>query len=66
MLLEHERYYGFCMDAPVTVCCWNTKVIMVFAWMRPSLYALESERYNGLSINAPITVCSWKRNVIVL
>ena len=29
MLLEHERYYGLGMDAPVTVCSWNTNVIMV-------------------------------------
>ena len=24
MLLEHERSYGLGMDAPVTVCSWNT------------------------------------------
>ena len=33
MLLEHERYYGMGMGALVTVCSWNTSVIMVWAWM---------------------------------
>ena len=33
MLLEHERYYALGMDALVTVCAWNTSVIMVWAWM---------------------------------
>ena len=33
MLLEHERNYGFGMDALVTVCCSNTNGIMVLAWM---------------------------------
>ena len=34
MLLEHERDYGFGMDVKViTVCSWNTKEIMVWAWM---------------------------------
>ena len=30
MVLEHERYYGLGMDATVTVCSWNTNVIMVW------------------------------------
>ena len=30
---EHERYYGWGMDALVTVCPWNTNVIMALAWM---------------------------------
>ena len=33
MLLEHECYSGLGMDALVTVCFWNTNVIMVWAWM---------------------------------
>ena len=33
MLLEHERNYGFGMDALVTVCCSNTNGILVLAWM---------------------------------
>ena len=33
MLLEHERYSGLGMDALVSVCSWNTNVIMVWAWM---------------------------------
>ena len=40
MLLEHERYYGLGMDALVIVCSWNMNVIMVWAWMLWSSYAL--------------------------
>ena len=40
MLLEHERNYGLGMDAPVTVCSWNTNGIMVWTWMLWSPYAL--------------------------
>ena len=32
-LLEHDRFYGLGMDALVTVCSWNTIVIMVWAWI---------------------------------
>ena len=34
MLLEHEGDYGLGMNALVTVCSWNTKEIMVWAWMQ--------------------------------
>ena len=40
MLSEHERYYGLGMDALVIVCSWSTNVIMVWAWMLWSSYAL--------------------------
>ena len=40
MLLEHEGKFGLGMDAPVTVCAWNTNGIMVWAWMLWSPYAL--------------------------
>ena len=40
MLLEHERYYGLSMDALVIVCSWSTNVIMVWARMLWSSYAL--------------------------
>ena len=40
MLLEHERNYGLGMDVLVTICSWNTIVIMAWAWMLWSLYAL--------------------------
>ena len=40
MLSEHERYYGLRMDALVSVCSRNTNVIMVWAWMLWSAYAL--------------------------
>ena len=33
MPLEDERYEGLDMDARMTVCSWNTNVIMVWAWM---------------------------------
>ena len=33
MLLEHEENYGLGMDALVMECSWNTKGIMVWAWM---------------------------------
>ena len=44
MLLEHERNYGLGMDALVTVCSWNTKGIMVWAWMLLSPYALGTRK----------------------
>ena len=40
MLLEHERKYGLGMDALVTVCSWNSKGNMVWAWMLWRPYAL--------------------------
>ena len=66
MLLEHERYYGLGMDAPVTVCSWNTNVIMVWAWMLSSSSALQHECHFGLGMDATVTVCSWNTNVIMV
>ena len=43
MLLEHEGKFGLGMDAPVTVCAWNTNGIMVWAWMLWSPYALATQ-----------------------
>ena len=63
MLLEHERYYGLGMDAPVTVCSWNTNVIMVWAWMLSSSSALQHECHFGLGMDAAVTICSWNTNV---
>ena len=40
MILEHEQKYGVGMDALVTVCCWNTNGIMIWACMLWSPYAL--------------------------
>ena len=40
MLLEHRRYHGSGMDALVIVCSLNTNVIMIWAWMLWSSYAL--------------------------
>ena len=40
MLLEHKRYYGLGLDALVIASSWNTNVIMVWAWMLWSSYAL--------------------------
>ena len=42
--LEHERYYGFGMDA--------------LAWMLWSWYAVEHDRFYGLGMDAPVIVCS--------
>ena len=44
MLLEHDGNYGLGMDALVSVCSWNTKGIMVSAWMLWSAYALGTRR----------------------
>ena len=46
---EHERDYDLGMDALVSVCSWNTKGIMVWAWMLWSAYALgtRSELWVG-------------------
>ena len=38
MLLEQKRYYG--LGVTMTVCSWNTSVIMVWAWAPWSPYAL--------------------------
>ena len=40
MLLEHERNYGLGMDALVIGCSRITNVIVVWAWMLWSPYAL--------------------------
>ena len=40
VVLVHEMKYGFGMDAPVTVCFWNTNGVMVWAWMLWWPYAL--------------------------
>ena len=42
MLVKHEHYNGFGMDALVTVCSRNTNVILVWAWMHWLPYALET------------------------
>ena len=34
MLLEDAGDYGLGMDVEVTVCSWNTKEILVWAWMQ--------------------------------
>ena len=44
MLLEHKGDYGLGMDVKVTVCSWNTKKIMIWAWMQREPYALGARR----------------------
>ena len=56
------RTYGLGMDALVTVCSWNTNVIMVSAWMLWSSDSLKNERHYGLGMDAIVTVCSWNPN----
>ena len=62
MLSEHERYYDLRMDALVSVCSRNTNVIMVWAWMLWSAYAL------GMvwGMDALVRVCSRNTNVIMV
>ena len=64
MLLEHEGDYGLGMDVKVTVCSWNTKEIMVWAWMQREPYALGAEHDGnyGLGMDVKVTVCSWSTN----
>ena len=48
----------------VTVCSRHTNVIMAWAWMHWSPYALENERYYGWGMDALVTVCSRKRTLL--
>ena len=48
MLSEHERYSGLSTDALVIVCSSNTNVIMVWAWMLWSSYALGTRALSWL------------------
>ena len=50
--VENERYYGFGMDALVTVCSWNRSRSVIWAWMLRSTDALEHEHYYGLGMDA--------------
>ena len=43
MLSEHESRYGLGMDAFVSACFGNMNVIMVWAWMLWSAYALGTQ-----------------------
>ena len=61
MLWEHDRYYGLGMDALVSKCSGNVKVVMVWAWMIWSAY----ERYYGWGTDALVSVCSGNTNVMV-
>ena len=65
MLWEHERYYGFGMDALITVCFRNTNVIMVLAWMLWNRMLQEHERFYGLGMDAAVTACFRNTNVIM-
>ena len=49
MLMEHERNYGLRMDALVTVCSWNTKRNMVWAYMlwRPHAFGTRTALWFG-------------------
>ena len=58
MLLEHERNYGFGMDALVTVCFSNTNGIMVLAYrcqiLHPCRYAARPENAANMGIKWPL------------
>ena len=62
MLLEHERNYGFGMDALVTVCSWNTNGSMFRHGCSGDRMLLEHERNYGFGMDALVTVCSWNTN----
>ena len=59
MLLEHERNNGLGMDALVTVCSWNTKGIMVWAWMLLSPYALGTRTELCTNVHLTAKVGVW-------
>ena len=65
MLLEHERFCGFGICALVTVCSRNTNVLMVWAWVLWSAYALGT-RTLFYDMNATVTACSWNTNAVVV
>ena len=64
--IEHERFFGLGMDALVTVCSWNTNVIMGLGH-GCSHHRLHSNTnvMMGLGMDALVTVCSWNTNVIM-
>ena len=47
------------MDALVSLCPWNTRGIMVWAWMLWSAHSSKHERSYGLGMDALVRVCSW-------
>ena len=65
MLSAHERYYGLSMDALVSVCSRRTNVIMVWAWMLWSAYALGTRTLLWFG-DALVSVCSRNTNVIMV
>ena len=65
MLLKHEHYYGLGMDALVVVCCWNTNVIMVWAWMLWLLYADYRHQAYALGSSGVSGLCSGNTSSLV-
>ena len=70
MLLERERNLGLGMDAPMTVCSWNTSGSiwlvhacsghrMLLEHERKYRMLLDHQRNYGLGMDAWMTVCSW-------
>ena len=55
MLLERECDYSLGMDALVTICSGDAKVIMLW----------ECGFY-GFLMDAPVIVCSWNTNVSMI
>ena len=67
MLLEHERYYGLCMDALRPVYALGTRTLLWFGHgCSETRMLLEHERYYGLGMDALRLVCSWNTNVIMV
>ena len=76
--LEHQCYYGLGMDALLTVCTWNTNVMMVLAtecsenvavcWglgCGDNQMQIEQGYYHGVGMDAPITGWSWSMDVVM-
>ena len=61
------REYGFGMDALIIACAWNTNVIMVWAWMLRSAYALGTPTllWSGHGCSGH-HMLSWNTNVIMV
>ena len=66
-LLEHARNYDFDVAALLTVCSWNTRGILILAWMLWYCYThLEHERNYAFGVDALVTVCAWNTNGIMI
>ena len=66
VLLEHERSHGSGMDALVTICSWNTSVLVVWHGCSGDRMFFEREVYHGLGMDALVTVHAWNTHGIIV